>query len=108
MKRKVTSISSRSLVGDDHARVEGEGAGDRYALALPATEVVRIGVQEVRRRRQADLLQQLRGALLGRTPMRHELMLEERCREGLVDRADRVERGVGILVDDLHRATELG
>ena len=61
------------LVGEDHARLDRERAGDRDALALSAGELVRVLARDVLRRHEPDRLQQLVHALA-------DLLLAARCR----------------------------
>ena len=53
----------RRLVGDEQARLAGERDGDHHALPLPAGQLVRIAVELLARRRQADQVEQLRRPL---------------------------------------------
>ena len=89
------------LVGDEQLRAEDEARRDRDALALATGELVRVAVGEELGGRETDLLQRLgdRGAALGARP---DPVDDERLGDGRRDAEARVERLVGILVDDLH------
>ena len=56
----------RRLVGDQQLRSAGDRHRDHDALAHAARELVRILLEALRRRRDADLLEQLDGALAQR------------------------------------------
>ncbi len=91
------------LVADDEFRLYRERARDADALALAAGEFVRepLGME----RGEADQAQQFLhpcGAGGGVADAMHL----HRLRDGLANREARVERGIGILEDDLHAATE--
>ena len=47
----------RRFVGDQQARATGQGDRDRDALAHPAGELVRVGVQRAPRARDAHLVE---------------------------------------------------
>jgi hypothetical protein len=84
------------LVGDDQLRLVGEGLGEADALPLPAAELVRIPVEDLLRRGEADRLNDADGFLV---PLRGAevaaVQLEAtqdavRDTEGRVQRAERV------------------
>ena len=86
------------LVGDDDARVGGEGAGDGDALALPARELERVAAGD--RPAEAHLLEHLRHALvIGRRVLADTV---EPVGDLSPDPAARVERRVRVLEDHLH------
>ncbi len=87
------------LVADDQVGIDGERAGDADALALPAGELVRIAPGMFGQ--QADDFQQLapaRGARRGVADLVHP----QRLGQDFADGHARIERGVGVLEDDLH------
>ncbi len=91
------------LVRDDQLRLQHERAGDADALALAAAELVRIFVGGIAG--HADLSKHgahgRRDLAPGATAMHGH-----RLRQGLADRAARVEGGIGILEHDLHLAAQ--
>jgi hypothetical protein len=76
-------------------------AGDADALALAAGELVRVAPGVLGQ--QADDIEELAHALLARGLVA-DLVHVERLGEDLAHRHARVERGIGILEDDLHVA----
>ena len=92
------------LVADDQLGLDGERAGDADALALAAGEFVREAVHVVGL--QADRLEQLHDAVFHRLLRRRELVDGERLADDRADLQPRIERGVGILEDDLHVAAQ--
>ena len=90
------------LVGDDHARVDTERARDGHALALSAGELVRVLDEEVRGRREADALKKFGNGADRAAPIADLLMAEQRRRERLIDGADGIERGIRVLMHELH------
>ena len=93
------------LIRDDHPRIHRERARDRHALSLPTGKLVWIFEEEVRGRRQANALEQRDHRGAGGAPV-CLLVLGERWRERLRDRAGRIQRRVGILMDELDRASK--
>src|SRR5581483_5518738 len=91
------------LVADDQLGFDGKRTRDRDALALPAGEFM--GVAARKARLEPDQAQQFldaRAAFLGW----HEVMQRQGLAEDLPDRHARIERGVGILEDDLRLLAE--
>ena len=87
------------FVGDDEFGAQGQGAGDADALALAAGELVRVARQGGRR--QADLLEQA-GDFGAHLAGRDDVMRPQRLFQDRPDGHARVERGEGVLEDDLH------
>jgi hypothetical protein len=81
---------ARRLVGEHHLRLDGECARDRDTLALAARQLVRILRRHLPGRNEPDVAQELVNALrdLGR---RHDPVDQERPREVVPDRLDRIE-----------------
>src|SRR5699024_7942360 len=77
-------------------------AGDRDALALPATELMRILIVEILHRRQIDQPKQLVDSLAGVASIAHQVMAEQWRRQGLGNRARWIQRRIRILVDQLN------
>src|SRR4051812_3017857 len=92
------------LVTHDQLRVQGQGAGDADALALPAGELVRVAIDEVGA--EPDDVEQPLGGLAPRLP-RPELVDDERLGDDVADGHPRIERGVRILEDDLELSADL-
>ena len=92
------------LVTDDQLGLRGQRAGDADALALTTREFVRIAQRMPGR--QADLAQQLVDAPAQRRA-RRQPMQAQRFGQRLADGEARVQRGVGILEDDLHVAAQV-
>ena len=86
------------LVGDQQVGLVGQSHGDHHALALAARELVREGVEPVRRLGNADLLQQLERAL-ARGRARQALVQDQHLVHLPLDRVQRVERGHRLLED---------
>ena len=83
--------------------LDRERAGDADALALAARELVRVAAHVVGV--QADRLEQLRrSAPRTRAGVFASLWIDQRLADDRADRHARVERGVGVLEDDLHVA----
>ena len=57
------------FVGDQHLRIAGQRHRDHHALAHPAGELVRVGVDALLRRRDADAAEQIDGARLRASPL---------------------------------------
>src|SRR5215207_2305437 len=94
------------LVADDQLRRHRERAGDADALALAARELVRVaahvvGVEPDRFEKVDDA-----GLILGRRV--RESVDRQRLVDDGADGHARVERGVGVLEDDLHVAPKRG
>src|SRR6266513_199703 len=87
------------LVGDDELGIDGEGAGDADALPLAAAELVRVPVGVVRG--EADDLEELLHPpdLFFAAGEPVDL---QRLADDVPDGHPRVERGIGVLEDDLH------
>ena len=100
--------TSRLDTGSSARITDGPGRqrpGDRDPLQLAAGQLVRVLLEELARRHQVDLLQQLAGPgpLRVAAQCRGSWMRTARCR--CVDtREHRVERPVGVLQDQLHVA----
>src|SRR5205085_8818083 len=92
------------LVADDEPRLDRERARDADALALPARELVRIAARVMRR--EADEPQQLLDARPQLLRSRDEAVEPQRLTENLAHGHARIERGIGVLEDDLHGAPE--
>ena len=88
----------RRLVGDEHRRPVQQRDGDRDALAHAARELVRIGVEPLLGRRDADAHERLPGALARRL-FRHALVRPDRLDHLRVDAQHRVQRRHRILED---------
>ena len=91
------------LVADDQLGLDRERAGDGNALALAAGKFVRVAARKTRL--EADQLQQFLDPRAVPRP-RHQVMQLERLAQDLADGHPRIERGVGILKDDLRLAAE--
>ena len=94
---------ARRLVEHDQLRVQRQRAGDRDALALPAGELVGIAVEVLPA--HADLLEQLDDAL-GQLGAGRLAIDPQRPADDVLDEVARIERGEGILEDDLAVAAE--
>ena len=88
------------LVGQDHARLDGQRAGDRDALALPARELVRVLLRDLVGRHETDAREQLAHAAVDRAA-RADAVDQQRPRDVVVDALDRIERRERILEDHL-------
>ena len=95
------SEGGHGFVEHQQARLEGEGAGDVDALALPARELVRVAGAELLRR-QAHALEQRAGPGPRRS-LREAVHLRS-VGDGIDDGQARVERGEGILEHHLQGA----
>jgi hypothetical protein len=91
------------LVADQEPRVQRDGTGDRDPLPLAAGELVGVAVQVAPR--QVDVLQQLLDPA-GALGAREVLVGVEGLSDALRDHHRRVERGVRVLEDHLHRAAD--
>lgn len=89
------------FVADHELGVEGDGPGDAYALALASGELV--GVAAHGGGVEAHALQEGGHALLA-LPAPRDFVDGERLAHGGPDGHARVQRGVGVLEDDLHIA----
>src|SRR5207244_9475921 len=96
------------LVRHDHLRVDRERARDRDTLALSARKLMWIFGDEVVRWREVDPLEELADRGEGLAAAACLLVSIDRGRERLEDRARRIECGIGILADTLHRRPEEG
>ena len=92
------------LVADDERRIGRERSGDRDALPLPAGELQRPPLAEVGG--EPDELEQL-GHAAAVAPGFAAIEEQERLRDDLLDRHQRVERVAGILEHHLHPAAML-
>src|SRR5262245_35619509 len=89
----------RRLVRNEQVGLVGERHRDHHALAQPARELMRIARQPAGRIRNADLRQQVHGAVArGRTG--EPLMQKQDLADLLLDRVQRIERGHRLLEDD--------
>ena len=99
--------TSSELTGSSHTRsfgIQGECPRDGDALALPARELVRVAVREVRP--ETDRLEEalhVRVTLLAA----HVRVHGERLADALGDRAFRIEGAVRVLEHHLHRRADL-
>src|SRR5260221_5010481 len=89
------------LVANDERGVEREGGRDADALALAAGEFVRIALHRLAA--QADLLEK-DGDAAGEVRAVGDLVVAQRLANDITDIHARVERGIGILEDDLQLA----
>ena len=89
------------LVQHDEPRPRRQRARDRHALLLAARQLVRVAGGVLRR--EVDHAQQL-AHRLGAAPPVQPPEHAQRAREGRADAAARVQRGVGVLEDDLQVA----
>ena len=96
------------LVGDDHVRIEHEGAGDHDALTLSARELVGVVQVEALGRAQARARERLRDQVLLGLAVRalFDLVDPQTLGDDLVDRLAGVERGRRVLEDHLDLAAE--
>ncbi len=90
------------LVEHQHPRLERERAGDADALALAAGELVRVPVAVLGV--EPDELEQLGDARLALLVVLPQPVHLQRLADDVVDRHLRVQRGVGVLEDDLQLA----
>ena len=86
------------LVGDDQLRLGGERQRNDDPLAHPARELVRLMVDPLGRRRDADLGQQVDRTGTGRPAAQAEMQADG-LDQLLSDREERVQRGQRILED---------
>ena len=93
------------LVGDEQARLDGQGPRDGDALALSAGELVRVAVEGLGR--HADQAHQLAAAGLDLVA-RHQLVHAQQLGQHLAHGQARVEGRGRILEHHLHRAPLLG
>ena len=89
------------LVGQDHARLDGERPCDRDALALPARELVRVLLRDLVGRHETDAREQLAHPPVDGSA-RADAVDQQRPRDVVIDALDRIERGERILEDHLH------
>ena len=87
------------LVADDQLGVQGQGAGDADALALPAAKGVRVARHVLPA--HPHQLQQLADPVPQVLPRQHLVDLE-RLGDDALQRHPRVQRGERVLEDDLH------
>ena len=93
---------ARHLVADDERGLRGEGAGDSHPLLLPARELRRHAMVELRRL-ELDLVEELVHPLL-EVDAAPPAVEGHRPPDDLADPLLRIERGVGHLVDHLRLA----
>ena len=93
----------RGLVGDQQLGLVGERHGDHHPLALPAGELMRIGIEALLGIPQAHQVQQLEG-LSPRLGLAEAAMQDQRLADLARDRVQRVERGHRLLEDDADAA----
>ena len=86
------------LVADDQFRFDRQRARNGDALALAAGKFVRVAAREARL--QPDQMQQF-GDPFATARARHEIVQRQRFAQDPADGHARVERGVGVLEDDL-------
>ena len=89
------------LVGDQQARRDAERPRQADPLALPARELVRVAVAKLGA--QADRVEELDDAPVERRPA-GEPVQPQRLADDLAARHPRVQRGVGVLEDDVDLA----
>jgi hypothetical protein len=87
------------LVRDEHLRIAGQADGHDDALSHPAGELVRVVVEALRRRGDADLGEQLHGPLPG-VLLREREVVAHPLRQLAADGVHGIERGHGILEDE--------
>src|SRR5215510_12228214 len=87
------------LVADDHIGIDGKRPGDAYPLSLTARQFMRIAQRHIGE--QPDQLQQLGYPRLD-LRLGQDAVHAHRLGDDLTDGHARVERGVGVLEDDLH------
>ena len=92
------------FVRHDEFRIDGERACDTDALPLAAGELVRIAVRVIGL--QADESQQLLNSAL-RFLAARDVVNAQRFAHDVADGHPRIERGVGVLEDDLHLFAQL-
>ena len=97
-----TSSALDGLVEDKQIGTQGEGARDADALALPAGELVRVPVDV--RGIQADLAEE--GADAVRAVVGPLAVHAQRVGDDGADRQPRIQRGIGVLVDDLEPSSQ--
>src|SRR5690349_9292929 len=92
------------LVADDELRLHRERSRDADALTLPAGKFMRIAAHVIGL--QPDGLEQADDALLELALVLRQLMNDQGLADDGADAHARIERGVGILEDDLDVAAE--
>ena len=90
------------LVGDQHLRLDGEGACNPDALALSARELVRVAKAKLGQK--AAEVEQLCDARIER-PAAGEPVQAQRLTDDLPCRQARVEGRIGVLKDHVHVST---
>ena len=88
----------RRLVRDQQAGLRGDGDGDHHPLALAAGQLVRIGLQLLLGRGDADGAEQLQRAGAGLASAEAEVQAQHLL-DLEADREGRVQRGDGLLED---------
>ena len=91
------------LVADDELRLDRERPSNGDALALAAGEFVRVAAGKARL--ETNQTQQFLDAF-ATARGRHQVMQRQRFGQDLADGHARIERGIGILKDDLRIAAE--
>jgi hypothetical protein len=94
------------LVGDDDLGIDRERPRDGNSLPLSPRELVTMLSQEILRRRQAHRLEKLVQPGLQLGTRLYELVTLQWCAQDLGHVANRVQRSVWVLVDDLDRPAE--
>ncbi len=90
------------LIGDDEARMHGEGPRYGHPLPLAAGELMGVLVQEILRRCHVHDPQKLAQTARHRRLVGHQPMAQKGGAENPGHLMHRVQRGVRVLVDDLH------
>ena len=94
------------LIGEQHLRINRQGARNGNALALPPRELVWVLVEIVCGRHEPDDAQQLTRPLITCAAVQPLVNGEGTC-QVVADRFDRIERAERILEDHLDRCTVL-
>lgn len=88
------------FVGEDESRVHGQCPRDRDALPLPARQLVRVTVQQLRR--QVDLLHEPALGALELAPAGDRVVQPQRPLKEMADAVHRIQRAERVLEDHLH------
>ncbi len=89
----------RRLIGDQQARVVGQGHGDHHPLALPAGKLERIGARQHHRVWQVDLREQLLHAGIDRRLIQRGVVNADRLGHLMADAGQRVQGSQRLLKD---------
>jgi hypothetical protein len=92
------------LVGNQHPRFAGERAGERHPLAFSSGQLVREPIRQVGRETNRRKQSPRRLLFLGASAANP--MDAQRFRDGTANRPARVERGVGVLEEQLNLTAE--